>query len=434
MSRLLSGVVAAILLAASASAVSAQSAPAAAARLSPRDAVLNIAAAIEANYFDAAKGKAIADELRAAAGKGAFDRFADPRELIVELNARLKPKDAHFNVDWSGEAPAAATGRPAGPPPDFAAELRRRNYGIVAARQLPGNVGLIDMRMFAHIDFDDPNDPAKKAIDAALLLTSGSDALIIDLRDNGGGSPAMVGYLASAFTPRGADIYNTFLSREGTDTEAPRVPYATPNLTQPVYILISGRTGSAAEAFAYTMKNAGRAVIVGEPSAGAANPGDAFRVAGGFRVFVSTGSPVSPITKTNWEGTGVTPDVVVPSVQALDAAQKLALTAAMQAVSGPYRVENQWALDAISPPQVQVRLADFPGAYGEVRVSVEEGGLRYARGRRPPWDLYPVAEDTFAIRGDPSRRVRFLRDGQGRVVALEVLSPEGRGGLYRRAQ
>ena len=65
---------------------------------------------------------------------------------------------------------------------------------------------------------------------AALQLLSDSDAVIIDLRGNGGGSPAMVGYLTSAFTPKGADIYNTFHSRDGTFSEAPRDWYPSPRL------------------------------------------------------------------------------------------------------------------------------------------------------------------------------------------------------------
>jgi C-terminal processing protease CtpA/Prc len=137
----------------------------------------------------------------------------------------------------------------------------------------------------------------------------------------------MVGYLVSAFTPKGANIYNTFRRRDGSDSEAPRDAYAHPRLSVPLYILISAHTGSAAESFAYTLKNAGRATIVGETSGGAANPGGPVNVGNGFSVFVPTGSPISPITNTNWEGTGVVPDVKVAPAAALGAARTLALQA-----------------------------------------------------------------------------------------------------------
>ena len=130
------------------------------------------------------------------------------------------------------------------------------------------------------------------------------DAVIIDLRYNGGGSPAMVGYLVSAFTPRDADIYNVFHGREGTESERPKDAYASPRLDVPLYVLISGLSASAAESTTYTLQAAHRATVVGEPSAGAANPGGEFPVGDGFNVFISTGTPVNPVTGKNWEGVG----------------------------------------------------------------------------------------------------------------------------------
>ncbi|HJU38695.1 MAG TPA: S41 family peptidase, partial [Tahibacter sp.] len=156
---------------------------------------------------------------------------------------------------------------------------------------------------------------------AALARLAACDAIVIDLTGNRGGAPSLVGYLVSAFTPPGADIYNTFHARNGgTRSEAPAEPYATPMLTVPLYVLTSGRTASAGEAFTYTVKNAKRATIVGETTRGAANPGRFFETGDGYAVFVSDGTPVSPVTKTNWEGAGVAPDVAVPAGDALDAA------------------------------------------------------------------------------------------------------------------
>ncbi|MBX7248669.1 MAG: S41 family peptidase [Caulobacteraceae bacterium] len=425
-------------------AVAAQTAPvpaAAAARPpAPRQTIANVAQAIEEHFFDAGRGKAIADTLRAAAARGEFDRFVEPRELAVELTNRLQPYDRHFAVTWAADAPEPpppGQGGPAGEPgqgpsADERLAMRRANYGVEAVDVLPGNIGYIALGGFADIDFDDPADPTRRAIDAALTLTSGTDAVIIDVRDNGGGSPAMVGYLVSAFTPKDADIYNVFHFRGGQESEAPRVRHPNPNLAAPVYILTSGRTGSAAESFAYTMKAAGRATVVGEASAGAANPGGQGPIGGGFMIFISAGSPRNPVTGGNWEGDGVAPDVPVPSDQALTRAQALALQHAAPGLAGVYRVENRWALEALSPPVLSIDLAPYAGDYNGVRIEQGPEGLRYLRERRPAWSLYPIGADIFAIRGDPTRRVRFVRE-DGRIVALEVLAPDGPGGLYRRA-
>ncbi|WP_165829088.1 S41 family peptidase [Caulobacter radicis] len=410
------------------------------AEVAPRPVVDGVAQAIADNYYDAAKGAAVAAELRAEAAKGTYDRLTDPRDLATTLSERLRPLDHHFNVSWSAEPPQAPRPAPgpsaaAVPGPQRVDPIKRANYGIRRVEILNGNLGYIDMRMFAHFEFGDPDAPARKAIEAALQLVAGADAVIIDLRDNGGGSPAMVGYLASAFTPRGADIYNTFKYREGTESEAPKDWYPAPRLETPLYVLISGRTGSAAEALAYTLKNAKRAVIVGEASGGAANPGGPVPVTGGFSIFVSNGSPVSPITKTNWEGDGVQPDVAVPAAKALDTARGLALEAVLKTAAGPAAQDARWALETLraeAAPPAAGPLADYVGAYGAVEIVQVDGRLAMKRGRRPLTVLLPLGGETFTVAGESGRRVVFERDAKGAVSALEAVGYEGGGSRFRR--
>ena len=162
---------------------------------------------------------------------------------------------------------------------------------------LPGNIGYIDMRGFADFAADGDQAP-RQAADAALALVAGTDALIFDLRDNGGGSPAMVGYLIGHFVPDGAKIYNIFKTRGEPDSdEAPSAPIAGQRrLDTPLYVLTSGRTASAAESFAYTLQAAKRASVVGEASAGGANPGGGAPLGDGLSVFISSGTPINPIS------------------------------------------------------------------------------------------------------------------------------------------
>ena len=303
--------------------------PATLAQTTNRNAIEGVAQTIQDQYFDADRGRKIAADLRAAAAQGEFDAPADPVALATVLTKKLKPLDGHFRVRWSPEAASDPTGPMAGPP---RSPMRRNadgsgdDHGIREAQVLPGNIGYLSLSQFAHFEFADRDQPARHAIDAALQRLSGTRAMIVDLRGNRGGSPHMVGYLVSAFTPPGADIYNTFHSRAGTRSEAPRERYANPRLDVPLYVLIDAGTGSAAESFAYTLKNAKRATVVGETSGGAANPGAEVAAGSGFFAFVPTGSPVSPITGTNWEGIGVVPDVRASSQMALDVALGLAKT------------------------------------------------------------------------------------------------------------
>lgn len=398
----------------------------------PRAVVERVAAAIEREYFDAGRGSEIAGALRKEAARGDFDRFSNPQELATALTTRLKAQDRHFNVRWSANAGQAA---PAARGPSEREESRN-NFGIRRVEILPGNVGYLDLRYFADFDYGvDPSQaPARQAIDAALQVLGHVDALLIDLRDNGGGSPAMVGYLASAFVAPDADIYNRFRSREGTTSEAPAQPYPAPRTQLPLYLLVSGRTGSAAEAFAYTLKNAKRATLVGQATGGAANPGRPFGIGGGFSVFVSTGSPVSPISGGNWEGTGVVPDVETAAADALAKAQQLALALLVEHGAGEHA---RWSLDALiasAPPVAPAALAALAGDYGAVRVTAADGALILQQGRRPPLRLRPLSEGLFFVDGEPTRRVRFERQQAGRSTALELMWADGQVARHVRGE
>lgn len=427
-------VIVSILLAVTPAAAWAQAAAPAAATapaVAPRVTAAAVAKAIRERYYQAAAGERIAAALEAEAEAGAFDALTDGRDLATALSARLRPQDAHFNVVYD---PAASQRGPApgGPRPPAASRAAdaRANYGFRRVEILPGNIGLIELTGFYDIDFSDPNDPARRAADTALAMVRNADAVIFDLRLNGGGSPAMVGYLVSAFVPKDQDVYNVFHSRRGTQREAPGVFYPTPRTDVPVYVLTSARTGSAAEAFPYTLQAAKRATVVGEASGGAANPGGMVPVGGGFAVFVSSGSPKNPITGENWEGTGVLPDVPTTWDQALTTAQALALKKTLAA--DPGRRDAAWALDALTAAAPAEDLASYVGAYGEQQVRLQEGRLQVVRGRRPPVVLQPLGEGVFSVAGDPSRRYRFERDGQGRPVALEALSVDGPPARFRR--
>ena len=414
-------------------------------QFAPRQTVTAIAGHIRDLYFDPVVADRIADALEAEAAAGAFDRYTDQRDLAAALGRRLRPLDAHFNVAWDPNAPAGA-GPVRRPPPGAAAPgageaaprparpinpmEARGHYGFRRVEILPGNVGYIELRQFSNIDFDNPDDPARRAADAALSFVADADAVIFDLRDNGGGAPSMVGYLTSAFTPANAPIYNVFHSREGTESEAPAVFHLNPRLDVPVYVLISGRTGSAGEAFPYTLQGAGRATIVGDASGGAANPGGMVPVGGGFSVFISQGSPRNPNTGRNWEGTGVLPDVAVPWDQALTRAHTLALEGIVAADSG--RTDAAWALEAMTADTVAGDLSAYAGIYGDQTVSVAGDRLHIVRGRRPPVVLARLQDDLFTVVGDPTRRVQFTRDEAGRVRIMDSIGVGGPGPRARR--
>ncbi|KFN48235.1 S41 family peptidase [Arenimonas composti] len=406
----------------------------------PRETVDAVAIQIEDYYWNAERGAEIAATLRNEAAAGRYDAHTAAVDLATALTARLQPLDRHFHVRWappgSGPAlpPPPGAGPPPGPPPGEDEDEEAFWHGLRSAQVLPGNIGYLDMGEFAHIDFEDPNDPARAAIDAALTFVQWTDAVVIDLRDNGGGSPAMVGYLSSAFTRPGSDIFNTFVMRERRLSEAPEVWHPAPRLDVPLYVLTSGRTGSAAEAFAYTVANAGRATVVGERSVGAANPGRPFDAGEGFSVFVSTGSPINPVTGSNWEGDGVIPAIEVPARDALQVAQVHALEAYVSRRGADTPMGYRWVLEALKAPRESTgagELAAYVGEYGQIRVALENGNLMMYDRRRPARTLRALGNGVFFDVENPLRRVAFEREG-GQVVALEVRFSEGGRSRYPR--
>lgn len=396
-------------------------------RIDSRAVASSIAQLVEDNYFNAERGAATANEVRQRAASGAFDRFTNPQDLATAINGVLEPHDAHFHVQYI--APAANPVEPPRATPEPSEDpAARTNYGFRRVEMLPGQVGYIAIDQFNYFDPDDPNAPARLALDSAMAFLANARAYIIDLRDNGGGAPVMVGYLSAYFTPQGADIFNTFHDREGTRSEAPRVqPAARRRLDEPLFILTSGGTGSAAESFSYTMQAAGRAQTIGEASAGGANPGGDFEAVQGFIVFISTGTPINPITGSNWEGAGVQPNVPITAADALNRAHTLALETLAPSLSGDAATEASWALDAlradgnaISPSNLRA----YTGSYGARIVTIVNGRLNVRNGRRPTLVLIPLERDLFTVAGRPLVRVRFERNANGRVEALTQLWSE----------
>jgi Peptidase family S41 len=410
---------------------------------SPREVAADVAKAVDENFFDPARARTIAEGLRANAGRGEYDRFTNPLDLATALSSYLRPFDGHFVVVYRPNEDLPGAGRPRGPeprpgpgpgvapPPNPA--LARQNYGFVHTEMLAGGVGYIEVNQFAQVDARSAADPARKAVDAALQTVAGARAIIIDLRSSRGGAPSMVAYLASYFVPAGANVFNTFYSRNGTGSEAPVADPAGPRrLDVPLYILVNGGTGSASESFPYTLQAAKRAVIVGEPTNGRANPGGFIRVAGGFAVFVSGGSPKNPITGKNWEGTGVVPDVAVASAEALDRAHDMALQRLITIVPPPDAAELRWLIADRQAPALRVDPAPYVGSYGvEASVTAANGTLILNQGRRAT-PLRPVGNDVFVSLLDPLIHAQFERQG-GRITAVMLVTPSGPVARFTRA-
>ena len=275
-----------------------------------------------------------------------YDQITSAKAFASKLTEDLQAisKDKHLRVRYSHNAIPER-----GPRREPTAEEREQekrelswmNHGFSKVERLPGNIGYLEF-----LNFLDP-DLGADTVAAAMNFVNNTDALIIDMRQNGGGNPAMVALVCSyLFGPEPVHL-NDLYWREGNRTDefwTKKEVAGKRFLNKDVYVLTSKRTFSGAEEFTYNLKNLKRATIIGETTGGGAHPGGGFRISEHFGMFVPTGRAISPITKTNWEGTGVTPDVAVPADQALLTAQVMALKKSLTTLPNPdlkARVQGQ---------------------------------------------------------------------------------------------
>ncbi len=254
---------------------------------------------------------------------GDYDSLSAGQEFAARLTAHLQAvsHDRHLRVNYS---PAPLPHEQGGPSADeqlqYQAQLDRTNCGFTHTEIAPGNIGYLQINYFAA-----PGLCASTAA-AAFKTVSQTDALIIDLRVNHGGDPRMVAIVASYLFDKPTHLESLFNRRENSTTEYWTDPTISLDLmpTQPVYILTSRNTFSGAEQLSYDLQNLNRAIVIGERTGGAAHPTRNHRIDDHFFVSLPEWRYTSPVTGTDWEGSGVTPDVPATPWNAAIVAQRLA--------------------------------------------------------------------------------------------------------------
>jgi TolA-binding protein len=195
----------------------------------------------------------------------------------------------------------------------MAMKMAEVNYGFTEVKVLNGNIGYLNLRMFADTTY------AKGATTAAMNFLSNTNAIIIDLRENGGGVPSMVQLLSSYFTDAEPVLLSNFYERK-TNSETQLFTIESIDgkrmTNTPLYILTSKNTFSAAEAFTYTLKHLDKAVVVGEVSRGGANRTKRITLNDDFSISIPYIKAINPVTKTNWEGKGVQPTIATTEKEA----------------------------------------------------------------------------------------------------------------------
>ena len=215
---------------------------------------------------------------------------------------------------------------PGEPEVDPEAQARFRKYlagvncGFEKAEHLAPNIGYLKFNFFA-----DPDSCAPTAV-AAMNFLADSDAVIFDLRENGGGQPRMIALISTYLFDKPTHLNDLYNRKENTTDQYWTLPYVPGKKLagKPVFVLTSKNTFSGAEEFSYNLKMLKRATLVGETTGGGAHPVAGHHIDDHFSINVPFARAINPISKTNWEGTGVEPDIKVPAADALTEARKRA--------------------------------------------------------------------------------------------------------------
>lgn len=285
-------------------------------------------AQLDSFYVFPEVAKRMVDSLHARLARGAYDRYDNGITFAARLRDDLHEvmHDKHLGLNYSVRAFTArpAGGAPRPPSPEDIARQRAQmdadNCGFRKAEVLEDNVGYLKFDYFA-----DP-DLCGATASAAMNFLAGTSALILDLRENNGGSPPMVALVASYLLPPHTHI-NDLWTRSTDSTEQfftrDSVTGRRYDADKPVYVLTSHDTFSGGEEFTYDLKTQKRATIIGETTGGGAHPVRGRRIDEHFMIGVPFARAINPITHTNWEGTGVEPDIKVSADQALAKAKEL---------------------------------------------------------------------------------------------------------------
>lgn len=295
---------------------------------------------MRANYVFPDVASEVAVALDAKVAGNAYERDATTNTFAKALTHDLQSagQDRHLRVIYDPKFKADES-----QPPHTAKQIERQRamfsqfgYGIAKVERLPGNVGYLDIRSFLPADF------VANGYAAAMTLLAGSDALIIDLRQNGGGDPAAVATLLSYFFAEGDGRHlNDLYWRKGNKTQQFwTAAVAGPRYTRPVYVLTSGYTFSGGEECAYDFQTQKRATLVGATTGGGANPGDIFALGHNFVAFIPVGRAINPVTHTNWEHVGVKPDIAVPAADAMKTAYVAILRKLLTTTRDPDRLAD----------------------------------------------------------------------------------------------
>lgn len=420
--------------------IQAQDKPASLSQQEKKQTVETIAKLIQEQYIYPAIAEKMSVAILNNLKKGTYNAITNPMEFSDKLTADLiaVSNDRHFRILFNPEeiqqSKRVITKKDSLEMQNREfAMFKKENFGFKELKILEGNIGYINLIGFTPVSYS-----GETAVSALNFLRN-TDAIILDLRNNGGGSSEMVQFLASYFFDATQMKLVEFYTRKGNETTQDFNLQYLPSQRMPtkeLYILTSQRTFSAAESFSYIMKNRKRATIIGETTGGGAHPIAEVVVNDLFMIALPISKPIDPITKTDWEGTGVKPDIEVSAKDALITAQIKAIEKMASMTTN--NQEYLWQLDGLkvkqNPTKVDVQvLKTYIGKYGQRKIFFENEILYFQREGQEKRKLIPISQVLFLLENVDEVRIEMVVEN-GKVTALKRLYIDGNSGMDKKEE
>lgn len=394
-----------------------------------------VADSVETGYVFPDKGIEIKQYLLERVKTDVYQNIDLPR-LVMLLRKDLldASKDKHLSVRMMGPNTN----------PQRVGDFNNDMQPIKELKILDGNVGYI------RFDFFPQGEAAMNGAMGAMLMLNNTDALIIDMRYNGGGHPLLIEFLCGMFLPSQTHI-NSIYFRKGSETitsysATSQIDYQVflkspfgkgadtltvmPGFDKlkniPIYVLTSSYTFSAAEEFTYNLQSLKRATVIGETTGGGAHPVRGVNIAGQLQLSLPFARSINPITKTNWQDVGVRADVSTSSDEAMGKAHVIALENLYQLKHNDQlkwdilKVKNLYQPYVIS----ETDLMEYVGKYADRQILIQNGQLTSQReGQARIFQLKPLEKDWFEL--DGQLRLHFVRNDQGQVFKVQMRESVG---------
>jgi hypothetical protein len=397
--------------------------------------VENLCDALKKYYIDLDTGINMATYVKKKLNNKEYEGIANPNEFASRLTTDLRSiyKDKHLEINYDPQMEKVLTNKSgenvSSMQQSNLENERQQNFGFKKVEILKGNIG------YVYFDgFVDVNASSKETVSNVFSFLKNTNALVIDLRNNGGGSPDMVKYICSYFFKDRTHINTSYKRVFDKTVEYWTEPIANVGnfCSMPIYVLVSNRTFSAAEELSYDLKSLHRATIIGETTGGGAHAVTAGPIEYGFIATIPVARSINPVTGKDWEGVGVMPDVAISEDKALDAAILSYYDFQLNTLKDPASIRTiKWKRDVFNAklhtfPIDNATMETYVGNYGGRAVSVENGILYFTGMDGKKNKLIAIDKTTFFTEDRDRIKIEFLPDPTGFVKEFAFVFDDGR--------